>query len=72
MRGLIKAYMRNGGISIQFNIFSPEMLYDAQKHPENYSDLQVRITGWNALWNDLSPKEQAAYIERASSIAALC
>lgn len=72
LRGLIKAYMRNGGISIQFNIFSLEMLYDAQKHPENYSDLQVRITGWNALWNDLSPKEQAAYIERASSIAALC
>lgn len=70
LRGLIKAYMRNGGISIQFNIFSPEMLYDAQKHPENYANLQVRITGWNALWNDLSPKEQAAYIERASSIAA--
>lgn len=68
MRGLIEAYMKQDGISIQFNIFSPEQLRDAQKHPEKYSNLQVRVTGWNALWNNMSRAEQEAYIIRAESL----
>ncbi|MBQ9544477.1 MAG: hypothetical protein IJV00_05055, partial [Clostridia bacterium] len=70
VRSLIKTYMALDGISIQFNVFSPEMLLDAQAHPEKYSDLQVRVTGWNALWNGMTKKEQDAYIERSFSIAA--
>ena len=44
------------------------MLRDAQLHPENYKNLQVRVCGWNVLWNDLSKAEQDAFIIRAENI----
>jgi formate C-acetyltransferase len=68
MKGLLMNYMKNDGICIQFNIFSSETLRDAQKHPEKYQNLQVRVSGWNVLWNNLSKAEQEAYIIRAESI----
>lgn len=68
MYALVMTYLKNGGQSIQFNIFNSEMLRDAQKHPEKYKNLQVRVCGWNVLWNNLSKKEQDAYIKRAESI----
>lgn len=64
-RGLLMTYLRAGGQSIQFNFFDAETLRDAQKHPEKYQNLQVRICGWNALWKNLSREEQNAYILRA-------
>ena len=67
MKGLIDTYMKHDGISIQFNIFSVEKLRDAQAHPEKYKNLQVRVSGWNVLWNDLSREDQEAYIKRAES-----
>ncbi len=67
MRALIMAYLEGGGMSIQFNVFQTEMLRDAQKHPENYRNLQVRVCGWNVLWNNLSPTDQEAYIRRAEA-----
>lgn len=60
--------MRNGGQTMQFNIFNTQTLKDAQKHPEKYQNLQVRVCGWNVLWNNLSKKEQNAYITRAEII----
>ncbi|MBE6611616.1 MAG: hypothetical protein E7632_03890, partial [Ruminococcaceae bacterium] len=68
MKGLLSAYMNGGGMSIQFNIFDADTLRDAQKHPDKYKNLQVRVCGWNNLWNDLSEKEQNAYIERAENL----
>lgn len=68
MKGLIDTYMKNDGISIQFNIFDSSMLRDAQAHPEKYKNLQVRVSGWNVLWNDMSHEEQDAYIRRAENI----
>ncbi len=68
MKTLLDTFMEKGGLSIQFNIFDAETLKDAQKHPEKYKSLQVRISGWNALWNSLSKEEQDAYILRAENI----
>lgn len=68
MKALIKTFMNNDGMSIQFNIFDADTLRDAQKHPEKYGDLQVRITGWNALWNHMSEEQQEAYIVRAETL----
>ncbi len=68
MKSLLLAYMRNGGVSIQFNVFDAAALKDAQVHPEKYRTLQVRICGWNALWNSLDRKEQDAYLKRAENI----
>ena len=68
MDALLMTYVENGGMAIQFNIFHAETLRDAQAHPEKYRNLQVRVCGWNVLWNNLSKKEQDAYILRAESI----
>ena len=70
MRTLVKLFHKNGGSVIQFTVFSPEELRDAQKHPEKYETLQVRVCGWNARWNDLARPEQDAYIRRAENVAA--
>lgn len=69
LEGILMNYMKNDGISIQFNIFSPEMLIDAQKNPDKYKNLQVRVSGWNVLWNNMTKKEQDAYIIRSKSFA---
>lgn len=68
MKSLLFMYMKNGGQTVQFNVFNTETLRDAQKHPEKYQNLQVRVCGWNVLWNNLSEKEQNAYITRAENI----
>lgn len=65
---VLNTYMNKGGASIHFNIFNPELLKDAQKNPEKYKNLQVRVCGWNILWNDMDKKEQDAYILRAENI----
>ena len=69
MRTLIERYFANGGLVIQFNIADPGTLRDAQRHPEKYANLQVRVCGWNVRWNDLPKAEQDAYIRRAANIA---
>lgn len=68
MKGLLMAYLEGGGMSIQFNVFHTDTLRDAQIHPEKYKNLQVRVCGWNALWNNLSEKEQNAYILRSENV----
>ena len=67
MRALLMTYIKRGGHAIHFNIFSSKLLKDAQLHPERYTDLQVRICGWNVLWNNLSEKEQNAYMAQAEA-----
>ena len=69
MKALLFRYFDNGGFMMQFNVFDPAELRDAQAHPERYQNLQVRVCGWNVRWNDLSRKEQDAYIRRAESLA---
>ncbi len=68
MKSLLDVYTNNGGMSLQMNVFRAETLKDAQKHPEKYKNLQVRVCGWNVLWNNLSRAEQDAYIFRAENI----
>jgi pyruvate-formate lyase len=68
MYSLVMSYMKRGGVSIQFNVFNSEMLRDAQKNPERYKNLQVRVSGWSVLWNNLSKEEQDAYIIRAEGL----
>ena len=65
---VLQTYMAKGGASIHFNIFNVDTLRDAQKHPEKYRSLQVRVCGWNILWNNMAKEEQEAYIKRAENI----
>lgn len=69
MHSLIRTYMDRGGIAIHFNVVDASTLEEAQKHPENYESLQIRVCGWNVRFNDMAKVEQDAYIERARNIA---
>ena len=66
---VMRTYMDKGGHSIHFNIFNAELLRDAQAHPEKYENLQVRVCGWNVLWNNMPKSEQDVYILRAENIS---
>jgi len=62
--GLNEAYFNLGGYQVQYNIVDQKMLLDAQKNPENYSDLMVRVAGFTARFVDLGPDVQKQVIER--------
>ena len=62
--GLIDQYFADGGMQIQFNIVSKETLREAQKHPDEYSDLLVRVAGYSAYFTQLSKDVQEDIIER--------
>ncbi len=68
MKAVLDTYMAGHGLAIQFNVFDTQTLRDAQAHPEKYSNLQVRVCGWNVLWHNLSRAEQEAYILRCENI----
>ena len=68
MWGLLMTFLRRGGHAIHINVFDADTLRDAQAHPENYRDLQIRVCGWNVLWNNISPEEQAGFIRQAESL----
>lgn len=63
---LIRTFFARGGYALQFNVFDAEMLRDAQRHPENYASLQIRVTGWSVYFNQLSPAEQELFIARSA------
>lgn len=67
MRALMMTYILQGGHAIHFNVFSAELLRDARAHPDKYQDLQVRVCGWNVLWNNLSRREQESYLLQAEA-----
>ena len=52
------------GWHVQYNVVSKETLLDAQKHPEKYTDLIVRVAGYSAFFNVLSPQTQNDIIAR--------
>lgn len=61
---LIRAYFRMDGHHIQFNVVNADTLRDAQKHPENYRDLIVRVAGYSDYFNDLGEDLQNEIICR--------
>lgn len=61
---LIRAYFDQKGSHMQFNVVSRETLVDAQKHPENYKHLVVRVAGYSALFTTLSRSLQDDIIRR--------
>ena len=71
MRALVMTYIRNYGHAIHFNIFDVRRLEEAKAHPEKYPDLQIRVCGWNVLWNNLSTAEQNAYLDQARANEAM-
>lgn len=65
MAGYVKAYCRLGGMQMQFNVVDSRMLKDAFANPQNYRDLIVRISGYNAYFVALNKSQQLELIGRA-------
>jgi formate C-acetyltransferase len=63
---LLRAYGEVGGTSLMINIIDPKTLKDAQKKPEEYQNLLVRVTGYNAYFTTLGKEIQDEIIARES------
>ncbi len=61
----VKTYFDLGGMQMQLNVVTSETLRDAMRHPENYRNLLVRISGYNAYFVTLNRDMQLELIERA-------
>jgi pyruvate formate-lyase/glycerol dehydratase family glycyl radical enzyme len=65
MTAYARTYFDLGGMQMQFNVVSSETLRDAMAHPEQYRNLLVRISGYNAYFVTLNREIQLELIERA-------
>jgi len=64
---LARTYFACGGMVFQGNVFGLEDLYNAQKDPERYSTLQVRVCGWNEYFVKMTKEKQDDFIRRCQS-----
>ena len=64
LTALIRSYFRMDGHHIQFNVVSAQTLRDAQRHPEKYRDLIVRVAGYSDYFNHLGDDLQEEIIRR--------
>lgn len=61
---LVKSFMDLGGHQLQLNAVNKETMLDAQKHPENYRNLIVRVWGWSGYFVELDKEYQDHIIQR--------
>ena len=64
LAGLVRSYFDLDGMKVHFNVVPKETLRDAQKHPEKYQDLLVRVAGYSAYFTELDPSLQDDIISR--------
>ena len=67
LASLIRTYFKFGGHHIQFNIVDTATLHDAQKHPDEYRDLLVRVAGYSDYFNDMTEQLQNEIIARTEN-----
>ena len=60
----IDEYLAKGAMHVQFNIMSADTMRAAQKKPENYKDMLVRVAGYSAYFVDLGKALQKDLIQR--------
>lgn len=69
---LLEGYFQKGGMHLQVNTRGAEIYLDAQKHPENYSDLIVRVSGYAAYFTRLGKEIQDDLIDRMEFSESSC
>lgn len=68
MRAVLMTYVDNYGHALQINVLSADELRKAQQEPEKYQDLQIRVCGWNVLWNSLKKRNRTSASARRKQI----
>ncbi len=68
MNAMYRTYFANGGIALQGNILNAESLLEAQRNPQKYQNLQVRLCGWNEYFVNLTPVQQYEFIKQTQSM----
>lgn len=63
---LVRSFVSMGGHQLQLNVINREDLLDAQKHPEKYKNLIVRVWGWSGYFVELDKEFQDHIISRAA------
>lgn len=63
---LLRVFVRKGGFYLQIDTVDPEVLKAAQKDPDRFPNLVVRISGWSARFASLSKEWQDMIIQRTS------
>ncbi len=66
LAALIRAYNSLGGYHVQFNCIDTDKLRDAQKHPEKYKDLLIRVAAYTAYFTQLKREIQEEIIIRTT------
>jgi trans-4-hydroxy-L-proline dehydratase len=66
LKALLRAYGQVGGTCLQVNVLDADTLLEAQKYPEEYQNLLVRVTGYNAYFAGLGKEIQDEIIARES------
>jgi formate C-acetyltransferase len=64
MAGLVRGFIETGGAMMTLTVADTEELRAAQREPENYSSLRVRMGGWCAYFTMLSREQQEHHIRR--------
>jgi len=66
IKSLVRTYFKRKGMQVQLNVLDPEVLIKAQKDPDSYPNILVRVSGYSAFFNDLTLEAQNEIITRSS------
>jgi trans-4-hydroxy-L-proline dehydratase len=69
LASLVRSYFKLDGHHIQFNVVTVETLREAQKQPERYRDLVVRVAGYSDYFVDIGPELQEEIIRRTEHLS---